>query len=86
MQRPVCNLFPSLTIRGKQFRGKQRDKKYSVSKFWFLVDNSFEGGQTVLDDWDHRVRKIQCGAQDPVNGTAASLQLPSACGGLFYGR
>src|SRR5437660_11834821 len=46
VQRPVCNLFPSLTIRGKQFRGKQRDKKYSVSKFWFLVDNSFEGGQT----------------------------------------
>ena len=86
MRRLVCNLFPSAAITGKEFRDKRRDKKSSVSKFRFLGDNSFEGGQTVLDDWDHRVRKIQCGAQDPVNGTAASLQLPSACGGLFYGR
>ena len=59
MQRLVCNMFPSATIGGKEFRDKTRDKKYTASKFQFLVDNNFEGGQTVLDDWDHRVRKIQ---------------------------
>jgi hypothetical protein len=52
-------MFPSATIRGKQFRDKRRDKKSNVSKFRFLVDNNFEGGQTALDDWDHRVGKIQ---------------------------
>src|SRR6266704_1768460 len=36
---------------------RRRDKKSSVSKFRFLVDNSFEGRKTVLDDWDQRVRK-----------------------------
>jgi len=54
VQRLVCNLFPSAAITGKEFRDKRRDKKSSVPKFRFLVDNSFEGGQTELDDWDHR--------------------------------
>jgi len=50
-------MFPSPTIRGKQFQDERRDKNTTASKFRFLVDNNFEGGQTVLDDWDHRVRK-----------------------------
>ncbi len=48
----IC--FRPQRSEGKNFEIIRRDKKSSVSKFRFLVDNRFEGGQTELDDWDHR--------------------------------
>ena len=55
-QCAIC--FRPQRLEGKNFEIKG-GIKYSASKFRFLVDNNFEGGQTVLDDWDHGVRKIQ---------------------------
>jgi hypothetical protein len=59
VERAVCNLFPSLTIRGKQFRGKSRAQKIRRFKSRLLVVNTSERRQTVLDDWDRRAGRIQ---------------------------
>jgi hypothetical protein len=70
-------------IRGKEFRGKSRDKKIQRFKISVFIDNTSEGGADywlrILLDLSHAMI-LSSSTVSP----AASLQLASACGGFFF--
>src|SRR6202158_1345585 len=67
-------MFPSPTIRGKQFQDERRDKNTTASKFRFLIDNTSEGGQTSIHlGWAPAISPLS----SPKDTTQSLLSIPN---------
>ena len=80
----IC--FRTQRSEGKNFEAKGGMKNQASRNFGFwLTTTSKVGGRCWMTGIIACERSNE-GRKDPVNGTAASLQLPSGCRGLFFNR